>query len=160
MSSREVNARAGLEAIGIQGFSVECEVYPREEREDCTVTGWLRHIAFDFTYVARGPQGPYCDKFYCERCEKWLSLAHSIGNLKKHIMRTHKVQWKTISQKLGLDSETTEDLTPEQKKKKVCEFVVRNCAAFRVAEDPTFRDFGAHLSAEQARERILEMGSN
>jgi hypothetical protein len=50
-------------------------------------------------------------------------------------------------------------LTTEQKKQKICEYVVNNCLSFRHAEDPILQELlGIHMTAEQTRDRVVEMG--
>jgi hypothetical protein len=147
------------EVLGIQGFSINCEVHPQEERDDCRTTGWVGHRAYNFAYLAKGPSGVLYDKFYCERCGKWKSLAYSIGNLKKHVVRAHPAEWTAICQKYGVDSPPGECvLSPEEKKKRICQFIVSNCQAFRTVESPEFQDMtDVRMTRHEVRERVMEM---
>jgi hypothetical protein len=95
--------------------------------------------------------------FFCDKCQGWKSLAHSSGNLHKHLRKVHPDEWTAKVTRTGKEKSIDwAGLSDEQRKAHITEYIVECCESFRKVEAPSFRKMtGVVMNRKEVKGRIM-----
>jgi hypothetical protein len=104
----------------------------RKESNLDDISGWLKHKLYGFLFVPVIRAIPQMEKFWCDRCGKWLKLSQSSGNVNHHVIAMHRTEVSTTQ---GKDKEQVR----LDGRSEMLLLLLENDLPFRFVESPRLR---------------------